>query len=152
MIKYQFTKKDFKKYLIQKRKKTNIIFLIFGSLLYFYITFYLILENPIENLLFYGLYLIVMIILIFIFNQLYCFINIRKNNICGNYQVDIKEDKIIVNINEKKYEYLNKNIKKIIKKKNYIQIKYTNKISLLFIKNILDSNDYQNIEKFLVVR
>jgi hypothetical protein len=86
-----------------------------------------------------------MLVLIILFNEIYCIINIRKNNIFGKYKVDIKKDKIIVNIDNNTHEYLNKDIKKIIVKKRYIQIKYNNHLSLLFIKEIINNNDYNKI-------
>ena len=145
MIEYEFTKNDFKKYLKHKRFITNLIFLIFGSLLYFYYIFYIILTNPFESFIYYFLYLFIMLVLIILFNEIYCIINIRKNNIFGKYKVDIKKDKIIVNIDNNTHEYLKKDIKKIIIKNKYIQIKYNNHLSLLFIKEIINNNDYNKI-------
>ena len=114
MIEYEFTQKDFKKYLVHKRFITNLIFLILGSLLYFYYIFYLIFINPFDAFIYYFIYLIIMLILVVVFNKIYCSINIKKNNIFGKYKVDIKKDKIIVNIDNNNHEYLNKDIKKII--------------------------------------
>ena len=145
MIEYEFTQKDFKKYLVHKRFITNLIFLIFGSLLYFYYIFYLIFINPFDAFIYYFIYLIIMLILVVVFNKIYCSINIKKNNIFGKYKVDIKKDKIIVNIDNNNHEYLNKDIKKIIIKNKYIQIKYNNHLSLLFIKEIINNKDYNKI-------
>ena len=145
MIEYEFTNQDFKKYLVHKRFTTNLVFLIFGSLLYFYYIFYIIVSNPFEAFIYYFLYLIIMLILIVLFNKIYCYINIRKNNIFGKYKVDIKKDKIIVNIDNNNHEYLNKDIKIIIVKKRYIQIKYSNHLSLLFIKELINDKDYNKI-------
>ena len=55
MIKYTFTKNDYKKYLKKKRRITNIFFLIIGSLLYFYITYYLLFTNLFETFIYYLL-------------------------------------------------------------------------------------------------
>ena len=145
MIEYEFTQKDFKKYLVHKRFITNLIFLIFDSLLYFYYIFYLIFINPFDAFIYYFIYLIIMLILVVVFNKIYCSINIKKNNIFGKYKVDIKKDKIIVNIDNNNHEYLNKDIKKIIIKNKYIQIKYNNHLSLLFIKEIINNKDYNKI-------
>ena len=145
MIEYEFTQKDFKKYLVHKRFITNLIFLILGSLLYFYYIFYLIFINPFDAFIYYFIYLIIMLILVVVFNKIYCSINIKKNNIFGKYKVDIKKDKIIVNIDNNNHEYLNKDIKKIIIKNKYIQIKYNNHLSLLFIKEIINNKDYNKI-------
>ncbi len=148
MIKYDFTKKDFKKYLKYRRSMTNIIFMIFGSLLYFYITYYLLFTNPFETFIYYLLYLFILIILILFFNELYCLINIKKNrNIMGKYQVNLEKDKIIITIDDKNYVYLNKEIKKIKKNKRYILIKYNNHYSLLFIKDIMDFQDFDRINQ-----
>ena len=145
MIKYEFTKKDLKKYLKIKRRKTNITFLIMGTFIYFYITYYLIFFRPIEAFLFYGIYLIILIAVIILFDELNYLINVKKNKIFGNYEINIENDKIIVKIDDNKYEYLNKNIKKIKKKKHYIIIKYKNHLSLLFMKNNLKYEDYLKI-------
>ena len=145
-MRYEFSKKDYKKYLKYRRSTTNIIILIIGTLIYFYITYYLLFNNPFLAFIYYILYLFILIIIILLFNELYCKINIEKNkNIFGNYIVTIKEDKIIVNINNKTYEYLNSNIKYIKNNKRYILIKYNNKLSLLFIKELIDSNDYRKL-------
>lgn len=149
MIKYTFTKNDFKKYLKKKRRITNLVFLIIGSLLYFYITYYLLFTNPFETFIYYLLYLVILLVVIVFFNELYCIIYIRKNkNILGNYEVDIKTDKIIVKIDDSNYEYLNKNIKKVKNNKNYILIKFNNHISLLFLKDIIDDNNFRTIKKY----
>ena len=151
MIEYELTKNEFKKYLKTKRFITNISFIIICSILYFYITFYLIFTNPFETFIYYLLYLILLIILILLFNELYCLINIKRNkNIIGKYKVNIKEDKVIIKINNKNYEYFNNNIKKIKRNKRYIIIKYQSNISLFFIKKLLNEKDYQiinNIKK-----
>lgn len=149
MIKYTFTKNNFKKYLKKKRRITNLVFLIIGSLLYFYITYYLLFTNPFETFIYYLLYLVILLVVIVFFNELYCIIYIRKNkNILGNYEVDIKTDKIIVKIDDSNYEYLNKNIKKVKNNKNYILIKFNNHISLLFLKDIIDDNNFRTIKKY----
>lgn len=147
MIKYQLTEKDIKKYLKQKRKITNIFFIALGTIIYFYITFYLIYTNPLETFAYYLLYLIILIVFILIFNELYCRINIKKNkNNIGNYNVKINSDKLIVEVNNNTYEYLKSNIKKIKNNKRYILIKYNNNLSLLFIKEKIKRDDYKRIE------
>ena len=144
MIEYDFTKKNFKYYLKLRRRLSNIIFILLGTIIYFYITYYLIFLSPLEVLIFYALYLLIFGIIILLFNELYCYINIKKNNIYGHYKIDIKNDKIIVNINNNTYEYLNTNIKKIIKNKKYILIRYNNHLSLLFINKLIDNNNILN--------
>lgn len=140
MITYEFTENDLKKYLIMKRRIPNIIFSVFGTILYFYFTFYLLLESPIEVIGFYLLYIIVFITIIYLLNKLYYFANIKKqksNNLFGNYKVKIDTDKIVVSINEIEQIYLNKDIKKIKREKDYTIIQYKGGISLLFLKSIL---------------
>lgn len=145
MINYTLNKKDFSYYLKQRRRLTNIIFLIFGSLIYFYITFYLIFISPFETFEFYIIYLIILLFIILLFNQLYCYIIIKKNNILGEYEVTIKQNSIEIKINNNKFNYQNKDIKKIIKKKNYILIKYKNHLSLFFLKKLINDSDYNKL-------
>lgn len=150
MIEFELTKKDFKEYLKNKRSVTNIIFLIIGTIIYFYITFYLLFTNPFETFIFYLIYIVGLIIIILLFNELYCIINIKKNkNILGNYQVNIIKDKIIAKINNNTYEYLNSNIKQIKNNKKYIIIKFNNHTTLLFIKSLLHEKDYDILNKIM---
>lgn len=145
-MKYELDKKTLKKYLKYQRSKTNIIFIIIGTLIYFYITYYLILNNPFITFIYYLLYLLILIIIILVFNELYSYIYIKKNNhLFGNYLVTIKSDKIIIKINNNTYEYLNSNIKKIKKYKDYLVIKYNNHIELFFIKELI-GKDYDKLD------
>ena len=121
-MKYELDKKTLKKYLKYQRSKTNIIFIIIGSLIYFYITYYLILNNPFITFIYYLLYLLIIITL--------------------------KSDKIILNVNNNTYEYLNSNIKKIKKYQNFIVIKYSNHISLFFIKDLI-GNNYNELQEMI---
>lgn len=143
MITYEFTEKDLKKYLIMKRRIPNIIFSVFGTILYFYFTFYLLLESPLEVICFYLLFILGFIFIIYLLDKLYYFINIkrqRNNNLFGRHKVKIDTDKIVVSINDKEQIYLNNDIKKIKRKKDYTIIQYKGGISLLFLKNILKEN------------
>ena len=143
MITYEFTEIDLKKYLIMKRRIPNIIFSVFGTILYFYFTFYLLLESPLEVICFYLLFILGFIFIIYLLDKLYYFINIkrqRNNNLFGRHKVKIDTDKIVVSINDKEQIYLNNDIKKIKRKKDYTIIQYKGGISLLFLKNILKEN------------
>lgn len=149
MIKYEFIEKDYKKYLKSKRRNTNIAFLVLGTLIYFYVTYYLIFNSPLEAFGFYGLYIVVLIIVICLFNELYYFINIRNNqkkNIFGDYEVKVDKDKISVKVNGKSNIYLNSDIKKIKTKKKYTIVKYKNRTYLLLMKSYF--KDEEEYEKF----
>ena len=148
-MKYELNKKDFKKYLKYRRSSTNIIFLIIGSLLYFYITFYLLFDNPFMVFIYYLLYLFALLVFILLFNELYSLLLIKKNhNIFCNYEFNINKDKIIVKINNNYYEYLNSNISKIRKNKRYILIKYNNYLVLLFIKKLI-GDKFNNLKQLI---
>lgn len=148
-MKYELDKKTLKKYLKYQRSKTNIIFIIIGSLIYFYITYYLILNNPFITFIYYLLYLLILIIIILLFNELYCLIYLkRNNNFIGTHIITLKSDKIILNVNNNTYEYLNSNIKKIKKYQNFIVIKYSNHISLFFIKDLI-GNNYNELQEMI---
>lgn len=148
MIKYEFTEKDLKKYLIIKRRVPNIIFSVLGTLIYFYITFYLLLTDPLEVIGFYLLFILAFIFLIYLLDKLYYFINIKKqrnNNLFGSYKVKLDNDKINVSINKQEKIYLNKDIKKIKRTKNYTFIIYNDGFCLLFLKSVL-KEDYHKIK------
>lgn len=148
MIKYEFTENDLKKYLIIKRRIPNIIFCILGTLIYFYITFYLLLTDPFEVIVFYLLFILGFIFLIYLLDKLYYFINIKKqrnNNLFGSYKVKLDNDKITVCINKQETGYLNKDIKKIKRTKDYTFITYNDGVCLLFLKSVL-KEDYHKIK------
>ena len=145
-MKYELDKKTLKKYLKYQRSKTNIIFIIIGSLIYFYITYYLILNNPFITFIYYLLYLLILIIIILLFNELYTYLYLRRNNnFIGTHIITLKNDKIIINVNNNTYEYLNSNMNKIKNYNNYLVIKYNNHTSLYFFKNLMNSSDYNKI-------
>ena len=153
MIKYEFTEQDYKQYLKNKRLNTNIIFLIIGTIIYFYITYYLILSSPLESFGFFALYLVVLIIVMLLFNGLYYYINTKnnkKNHIFGKYELNFKSNKIEVRREDNVLNYENINIKKVVVKKNFFIIKYSNRISLLLMKKYFESEEeYEKIIKQL---
>ena len=150
-MKYEFDKKYFKKYLKYKRSSINIILLIIGSLLYFYITFYLFFDNPFLVFIYYLLYLFALLVFILLFNELYSLLLIKKNNnLFGNYVVNIYKDKISIKINNNYYEYLNSDIHKIKINKRYILIKYNNHINLLFIRDLIGNINYDKLKNEII--
>lgn len=143
MINYNFTEKDFKKYLMEKRKIPSLFFLLFGTVIYFYLTFYLLFDSFVTVIVFYLLYIILFTAIIYLLNNLYCFIVIngnKKNNLFGNYKIKISEDRIIINTNNQEKIYLKSDIRKIKKNKKYILIYYKKNIYLLLLKDKLNDN------------
>lgn len=136
-IKVDLTKKKFTKYLWYKQRKITFLCLILGTIIYYWISFYMILKQPLIIILGYLIYLLIMIVIISLFN-LFKINRInsynKKNNCYKEYLINIDDNEL--NINNKKYQF--SQIKNIKINKIYIVLFFKkDKKMLLFIKNDL---------------
>lgn len=153
--KYEWTKKDMKKVLKEKRKLSNIIFLIIGICLYFYITYYGFIYNEFDNfklIIGFLVYILVLIGFLYLTTAIYVYLKLRKNNKLasyGTYEIKLTEDDITSSINDKKIVYKWNNIVKFKKRRNCFFIRTKeDKIGLTFRKDIL-KDDYLKILNFV---
>lgn len=155
---YNWTKDDLKKELLERRKITNIIFLIIGILLYIYVMYTGIVSNIFDNkiILLYGLiYTLILSIILFITTKLYVLYSIKKNDrntnkAYGVYKVVLDENSITVSINNDKISYKYKDITKFKQSKHsfYIRTK-EDKIGLRFNDKVLNKEDYDKLLEYM---
>ena len=155
---YEWSKSDLKKELKKKRTKTNIIFLILGILMYLYVIYYPLTSKMFDKkyLLAYGLgYLSCLLLLILIFNKIYVFISLRKNDkntnkAYGTYTVNVDDNNINVSINDTIITYTYKAITIFKKKKDRFFIRTKeDKIGLVFKKNVIGTNNYNKVLEYI---
>ena len=148
-INYEYTKEDYKKFLLKSRIKSNIFLFIIGTLIYLYFSY-----NKI-SLVYLPLYIIGLIVLIFLLNKLYIISVFKVNelmnyNLYGKYILELTPNKFSLTVNKSKTDYKYNKIKKIVEKKNNFILKFNkNKDSLIFEKkNFSDENYIKIIEMF----
>ena len=155
---YNWTKDDLKKELLERRKITNIIFLIIGILLYIYVMYTGIVSNIFDNkiILLYGLiYTLILSIILFITTKLYVLYSIKKNDrntnkAYGVYKVVLDENSITVSINNDKISYKYKDITKFKQRKNSFFIRTKeDKIGLRFNDKVLNKEDYDKLLEYM---
>ena len=148
-INYEYTKEDYKKFLLKSRIKSNIFLFIIGTLIYLYFSY-----NKI-SLVYLPLYIIGLIVLIILLNKLYIISVFKVNelmnyNLYGKYTLELTPNKFSITVNKSKTDYKYNKIKKIVEKKNSFILKFNkNKDSLIFEKkNFSDENYIKIIEMF----
>ena len=155
---YNWEKDDLKKELISKRKKTNVIFLIIGILMYLYFTYYAIISAQFDNkyILAFGIgYVAILGGILLITTKIYVKTSLKKNdkntsNAYGLYKVKVDDNFIRVSINDTDIEYKYKDIIKFKKKKNYFFICTANdKIGLLFKKKVIGEENYNKTLEYI---
>ena len=148
-IKYEYTKEDYKKFLLKNRIKSNIILFILGLGIYLYFTY-----NKI-SLWFLPLYIIGLLLLIFLLNKLYIASTFKVNelmnyNLYGKYILELTPNKFSLTVNKSKTDYKYNKIKKLVEKKNGFILNFNKKRdSLIFEKkNFTDEEYIKVIEMF----
>lgn len=151
---YNWTKDDLKKELLRRRKTSNIVFLIIGILLYFYVMYSGIVSSLFDNkiILLYGLiYTLILCVILFITTKLYVYLNIKRNskktdNAYGKYIVKLDKNSIEVSINNRKIKYNYKDITKFKQRKHSFFIRTKDdKIGLRFNDKLLNKEDYDKL-------
>ena len=148
-LNYEYTEKDYKKFLIRSRKINNIVLFIIGLGIYLYLTLN---KTPIWYI---PIFIVVLILVIMLLNLLYVFLYMKVNNMLnyntyGKYILELTPNKFSLTINKSKIDYKYNNIKKFKVKKNGFQIKfYKLRDNLIFEKNKFNLEDYNKaIEYF----
>ena len=154
---YEWTRKDLKNVLIKKRFKTNIIFLILGTILYFYITYYGFLNNVFDNLkLIIGfiVYFAILCLFLYFITLLYVYINLKRNDrrtkkAYGKYTITLTDEEVVSEFNGEKISYKYVDINKLkIRKKYFFISSREDKIGLTFRRDKLNE-DYDKILDYI---
>lgn len=144
-VNYEYTKEEYKKYLLKNRLVNNIVLFIVGIIIYLYFSY-----NKI-SLIYLPLYIIGLIIIIILLNLLYVWASLKASdilnyNLYGKFTLELTPNKFSLTINKIKNDYKYKQIKKIIEKKNYFILKFQkNKDSLIFEKKNFTDEQYLKV-------
>jgi hypothetical protein len=146
---YEYTKDDYKKFLLKGRIINNIVLFIIGIVIYLYFSW-----NKI-SLIYLLLYVFGLALIIVILNILYIWGVFKVNdmlnyNLYGKFTLEITPNKFSLTVNKIKTDYKYKQIKKIVEKKNSFILKFNkSKDSLIFEKKNFNEKDYiKAIEMF----
>lgn len=144
-ISFEYTQDEYKKYLFRSRIVNNIVLFIIGLGIYLYFSL-----NKI-SLMYLPLFIIALLVVIYLLNLLYIFLQIKvnnmlNNNVCGKYTLELTPNKFSVTINKMKVDYKYHQVKKIVEKKNNFQLKFQkNRESLVFEKKFFTGEEYNKV-------
>lgn len=144
-VSFEYTKEEFKKYLLRSRLVNNIVLFIIGLAIYLYFSL-----NKI-SLIYLPLFIIGLIIFIYLINKLYVLAYLKVNemlnyNTYGKYIVELTPNKFSVTLNKSKTDYKYNKIKKVVVKKNHFKVKFKNSREYLtFEKKLFNENDYNKM-------
>ena len=146
-VNFEYTYKEYKKYLLRSRLVNNIILFIVGTIIYLYFSY-----NKI-SLIYLPLFIVGLTILIFLLNLLYIFATLKVNemlnyNTYGKYTLELTSNKFSITLNKIKTDYKYNQIRKIIERKNYFKIKLNkSKEYLTFEKKFFSEEEYKKLIK-----
>ena len=146
-VSFEYTKKEYKKYLLRSRIVNNIILFIIGLCIYLYFSL-----NKI-SLIYLPIFIIGLIIVIMLLNLLYVFAQIKVNemlnyNTYGKYTVELTPNKFSVTVNKSKTDYKYNQVKKIVERRNHFKVKFNkSREYLTFEKKFFTYNEYAQIIK-----
>ena len=146
-VNFEYTKDEYKKYLLKSRVVNNIILFVIGLGIYLYFSL-----NKI-SLIYLPLFIIGLIIFIILLNLLYVFAQMKVNemlnyNKYGKYTVELTTNKFSVTVNKSKAYYKYNQIKKIVIGKNEFKVKFKNSREYLtFEKKFFTQDEYDKIIK-----
>ncbi|MBR6690637.1 MAG: hypothetical protein IKL65_04840 [Bacilli bacterium] len=146
-LNFEYTKSEYKKYLLRSRLVNNIVLFIIGLTIYLYFSL-----NKI-SLIYLPLFIIGLLITITLLNLLYVIAQIKVNemlnyNTYGKYIVELTPNKFSVTVNKSKVDYKYNQIKKIVQRKNCFKVKFKNSREYLtFEKKFFNDSDYTKMIK-----
>ena len=144
-VNFEYTKKEYKKYLLRSRTLNNIILFIIGVSIYLFFSL-----NKI-SLIFLPLFIIGLIVVIMSLNLLYVCAQVKVNemlnyNTYGKYIVELTPNKFSVTVNKSKVDYKYNQIKKIVESKKYFKIKLKKtREYLIFEKKFFTLEEYNRM-------
>ena len=146
-VNFEYTKEEYKKYLLKGRLVSNIILFVIGLGIYLYFTL-----NKI-SLLYLPLFIIALLVGIFLLNKLYVFAQLKVNEMLnystfGKYTLELTPNKFSVRVNSGKTDYKYKDVKKIVEKKDCFEIKFKKgRDYLTFEKKFFTEEEYSKAIK-----
>ena len=146
-VSFEYTKKEYEKYLIRSRKVNNIVLFIIG------IAVYLLLSYNKISLIYLPLFILVCLFIIILINKLYlvCYFKVNQMlnyNTYGKYILELTPNKFSLTVNNSKTDYKYNKIKKIIERKKYFKVKFEGlRDYLVFEKIKFNEDDYNKIIK-----
>lgn len=141
-VNFEYTKEEYKKYLLKGRLVSNIVLFVIGIGIYLYFTL-----NKI-SLLFLPLFIIALLVGIFLLNKLYVFAQLKVNEMLnystfGKYTLELTPNKFSVRVNSGKTDYKYKDVKKIVEKKDCFEVKFKKgRDYLTFEKKFFTEEEY----------
>ena len=141
-VNFEYTKEEYKKYLLKGRLVSNIVLFVIGIGIYLYFTL-----NKI-SLLYLPLFIIGLLVGIFLLNKLYVFAQLKVNEILnystfGKYTLELTPNKFSVRVNSSKTDYKYKDVKKIVEKKDCFEVKFKKgRDYLTFEKKFFTEEEY----------
>ncbi len=144
-VSFEYTKKEYEKYLIRSRKVNNIILFVLGIILYLWLSYKKI------SLIYLPLFVLAYIVVIILINKLYvvCYFKVNEMlnyNTYGKYILELTPNKFSLTINKSKTDYKYNKIKKIIERKKYFKLKFDGlRDYLIFEKMVFKDNEYQDV-------
>ena len=146
-VNFEYTKSEYKKYLLRSRITNNIVLFIIGVLIYLYFSL-----NKI-SLIYLPLFMIGLLIVIVLLNLLYVAAQMKVNemlnyNTYGKYTVELTSNKFSVTINKSKTDYKYNQIKNLVIRKKYFKVKFKkSREYLTFEKKFFKEEEYNNMIK-----
>ena len=146
-VSFEYTEKEYKKYLLKSRLINNIVLFIIGIIVYLFFTL-----NKV-SLIYLPLFIIGLVILIALLNVLYVLATIKVNtmlnyNSYGKYTIELTPNKFSVTLNKSKTDYKYNKISKIVEYKNRFKIKFKgSREYLTFEKEKFSESDYNKLIK-----
>ena len=142
-LSFEYSKKDYKKFLIRSRLINNIILFIIGTALYIYLGYNKI---PMYTL---PIFMIGLVIVIFILNLIFAALYIKANDMLNNptygkYVLELTQNKFSVTVNGRKIDYKYKDIKKIKVNKKELNLKMNKRRETLTFEKIKFKEDEFN--------
>ena len=141
----EYTKEEYKKYLLKGRLVSNIVLFVIGIGIYLYFTL-----NKI-SILFLPLFIIALLLGIFLLDKLYVFAQLKVNEMLnystfGKYTLELTPNKFSVRVNSGKTDYKYKDVKKIVEKKDCFEIKFKKgRDYLTFEKKFFTEEEYTKV-------
>ena len=148
-LNYEYTEKEYKRFLIRSRKINNIILFILGLGIYLYLTLN---KTPLWYI---PIFIVLLIVVIILINLLYVFLTIKASYMLnystyGKYILELTPNKLSLTVNKTKTDYKYNKIKKFRVRKNYFQIKfYGSRDNLIFEKKLFDIDEYNKAIKYI---
>jgi len=122
-VNFEYTKEEYKKYLLKGRLVSNIVLFVIGLSIYLYFTL-----NKI-SILYLPLFIVGLLVVIFLLNRLYIFSQLKVNEMLnyssfGKYTLELTPNKFSVTVNKSKTDYKYNKVKRIKEKKNCFEVKF----------------------------